>query len=87
MYKNINNFQQKKGICYISDNSQKKFDYKDFYHYCNENDEMTEQLFEMVDGRGEPWQYVEYDYTYQKQILLAMLALLLLMFLISYLTK
>lgn len=54
IYKNLANFERKKGVCYVPELSDDEYTYQDFLDLCGGNPDMAEYVFETVD-----WQHPE----------------------------
>jgi hypothetical protein len=53
-YKDINAFNNKKGVCYIAELSDQEYTYQDFLSMCNGNEKLARNIFEDID-----WQHPE----------------------------
>jgi hypothetical protein len=53
-YKDINAFNNKKGVCYIAELSDQEYTYQDFLSMCNGNETLARNIFEDID-----WQHPE----------------------------
>lgn len=54
IYKNFQNFERKRGVCYVPELSDKEYTYDDFLALCGGNHTLAEFVFEIVD-----WQHPE----------------------------
>lgn len=54
IYKNYDNFEKKKGVCYVPELSDEKYTYDDFLKICKNDKTLARLVFELVD-----WQHPE----------------------------